>query len=214
VRYFKKGIAPGCLTAAKRKAGATFEGIEHACKNEIRRALGRDQGWLCCYCMQRIEDDRNDVKVEHRRSQSDFPSLQLEWKNMLVACRGGEGKPPVEQHCDTRKGSRSISLDPSTPDIEDQVRYSTDGRVLGDNQRRDDELNKVLGLNQAFLCNNRKATLDGFIEALSRRNSHTWSVKMLQNEIRALETPTKGRLTPYLGVVVWWIRKKLSLRRR
>jgi uncharacterized protein (TIGR02646 family) len=162
--------------------------------------------------MQRIDDDRNGVKIEHRQSQSEFPSLQLEWKNLIIACRGGEGKTPADQHCDTRKGQRSISLDPSSPDIEGQVRYWTDGSMRGDTQLRDDELNEVLGLNQAFLCNNRKAALEGFISALNRRKNQTWSVRTLQSEIRDLETPLKGKLTPYLGVIVWWMKRKLSQR--
>lgn len=210
MRYFKKGRAPNCLTAAGSKKGAAFGDLETSCKNRLRTALGREQGWLCCYCMQRINDNWRTVKIEHRQSRSTSPSLQLEWKNLLAACPGGQDGPRSDQHCDTRKGDRSISLDPTNPNIETEVHYLADGRVKSDNVMLDIELNEVLGLNQPFLRRNRKAKLDGFIAEMTRRDRRSWSVRTLENEVHRYEQPVNGELPEYLGVIVWWIRKKIA----
>ena len=162
--------------------------------------------------MQRIDDDWTAVKIEHYRSQSGFPDLQLEWKNLLATCPGGQGKPPSEQHCDTRKGRRPISLDPTNPKLATQVSYSSDGRVVGDSKKRSYELNEVLGLNLAFLCRNRKAMLDGFIAAMDRRDSRAWSARTLEKWLRDLDRPASGKLSEYVGVISWWIRKKTASR--
>ncbi|MGA7743201.1 MAG: retron system putative HNH endonuclease [Polyangia bacterium] len=210
MRYFKKGREPSSLTKEKRDGAVIFGNLSGSCKSDLRMALLRDQGNLCCYCMQRISDNPTGVKIEHRRSQSEFQALQLDWNNLLAACLGGQGKPPTEQHCDTCKGDRSIVLDPTKHIIDDQVEYSADGRVVADDRTLDRELDEVLGLNRKFLCNNRRAKLDGVIEAMTHRSPGRWSTRMLQKKIRDLQTPKDGDLPEYLGVVVWWIRKKLT----
>lgn len=212
MRYFKKGAQPVSLTAAKKKAGALFGNLDAPCKNDLRAALGTDQGWLCCYCMQRIEDDNTSTKIEHRQSQSLSPALQLDWKNLLLACLGGEGHSRDEQHCDTRKGHRSITLDPTNPNIEARIRYSIDGRVIADNAVRDTEVNDVLGLNVEFLQRNRRAALEGAIQAMERRDARSWSAKKLGQFLSDAEQPTHGRLDEYVGFVVWWLRKQVAKR--
>lgn len=79
-------------------------------KDELRVSLLTEQGHICCYCMQRISDSR--MKIEHWKSQDDYPELQLDYNNLLGACQGGEGSPKHLQHCDTRKGNTEITINP------------------------------------------------------------------------------------------------------
>ncbi|TAD96752.1 MAG: TIGR02646 family protein, partial [Bacteroidetes bacterium] len=51
---------------------------------ELRDSLLRDQKYICAYCMRRISED--DMKIEHFRSQSTHPDLDLDYRNMLAVC--------------------------------------------------------------------------------------------------------------------------------
>ena len=50
------------------------------------------------------------------------------WSNLFGACLGGEGSPPREQHCDTRKGDRESPLLPLDPMLAERLRHSAGGR--------------------------------------------------------------------------------------
>ena len=40
---------------------------------------------------------RETMKIEHWRSRSTFPDEELDYRNLLAACRGGEGQPLRQQ---------------------------------------------------------------------------------------------------------------------
>jgi hypothetical protein len=69
-----------------------------------------------------------ELEPELTRARSIYPERQLEYSNMLVACKGGEGKKLDRQHCDTRKGNSSLSFNPADPshNIEEKVRFLGD----------------------------------------------------------------------------------------
>ena len=58
--YFKKGEEPKSLTAYKKDKFAYYDGYTE--KDEIRENLMKDQGYLCGYCMRRIQNIK-DVKI-------------------------------------------------------------------------------------------------------------------------------------------------------
>ena len=87
-------------------------------KDTLRKALVSEQRGLCCYCMGRIRSD--SMKVEHWRCQSRFCGEQLDYRNLLGACQGGEGQPRSRQHCDTRKGDSDSSLESLRPESPDR----------------------------------------------------------------------------------------------
>ena len=80
-------------------------------KDSLRAMLVNEQRGLCCYCMGRIRSD--SMKVEHWKCQSRFPGDQLDYRNLLGACQGGEGQPRSRQHCDTRKGDSDLRWNPA-----------------------------------------------------------------------------------------------------
>ena len=58
--YIKKGKEPPSLTAYKKENNAYFDGCN---KEDIRKNLLKEQGYLCAYCMRRI--DQKHMKIEH-----------------------------------------------------------------------------------------------------------------------------------------------------
>ena len=100
------------------------------------------------------------------RCQSRYPKEQLNYRNLLAACRGGEGQPPNLQHCDTRKEDRDLEWNPADTayHIETRVRYELDGSIRADDEDFDDQLNDVLNLNLPLLKNNRKSIYDAVLQ--------------------------------------------------
>ena len=153
------------------------------------------------------------MKIEHWHSQAKdrYPAEQLVYTNLLGACLGNKGYPEKQQHCDTRKGNRDLSRNPANPlhRVEDLIRFEADGRIVSDDPAFDSELNDVLNLNYARLRNNRKATMDGFIQMLPKRGKLTktnWE-KLLQQWNGELHA---GELQPFCQVIVYWLRKRLA----
>ena len=103
-------------------------------KDALRKALVREQRGLCCYCMKEISGDREEMKIEHWQCQSRYSYEQLNYRNLLAACPGGEGQPPRLQHCDTKKGNDDLKWNPAdpTPRIETRLRYEADGSIRSD----------------------------------------------------------------------------------
>jgi len=159
--------------------------------------------------MQRIRSEVGKMKIEHWHCQSNYPNEQLDYKNLLGVCMGGEGFSPHEQHCDTCKGDRDFCMNPTDPaqHIEQQIKFLGNGVIKSDNDVLDFELNDVLNLNHPQLVRNRKAMLDSFIQVL-RPGSLGRGV--LQRYITQWTTPDDGMFQPYCMVVVYWLRKRLA----
>ena len=178
-------------------------------KGTLRESLLKEQRGLCCYCLSRIR--ATDMKIEHWHSRSRYFDEQLDYGNLLASCLGNEGQPERHQHCDTRKGNSDLSRNPANPlhVVESVIRFEPDGRVASEDQTFNDEINRVLNLNEPFLINNRKATLDAFKITLLKRGNlpritlQKWLYQWT-GESRA------GELAPYCQVIVYWLRKRLA----
>lgn len=214
MRHIRKGQEPPSLLEYRQEPGATYDGLPQGAKDEIRKQLAREQGYLCCYCMQRIKPDLHGMKIEHWAPQAD-PSTrhrELDWKNLLGACKGNEGAPWRDQYCDTRKGDAHLTLNPTDPSCEQRLRYLPDGTIASDDQVMNADLSRTLNLNYACLKNNRKAVLDALVNAMHRKYSgHPWPETALEQKLAELQQfSAEGRLQEYCQVPIYWLRKRLG----
>ena len=214
MRHISKGPEPRSLVTYRLTPHATYASLPKDVKNELRERLARDQGFLCCYCRRRIEPEESRMKIEHRASQSD-PSThhrQLDWKNLLGACNGGEGSPQRQQHCDTHKGDTPITLNPIEEGCERVVHFLADGTIRADGSAAHADLDRTLNLNQAQLKNNRKAVLDAFLQAMRRKHpGTTWPDTAMMRELEDLRQPdAMGRLAEYCQVPIYWLKKRMG----
>jgi uncharacterized protein (TIGR02646 family) len=208
MRSISKGKEPASLAEHRSAAFANY--ANYADMASLRNAIVTEQRGLCCYCLGRIRPTSSEMKIEHWHSQESDGAEQLDYSNLLGACMGNTGQPWKDQHCDTRKGDRDLSRNPSNPDhqIEDFIRFLPDGRINSPDRRFDEELNSVLNLNLAFLVNNRKALLDGFLKVISRPGAFPRT--KLEKWVREWNGESHvGDLEPYCQVVVYWLRKRL-----
>lgn len=132
----------------------------------MRRQLYEDQGYVCCYCNRRISG-HGDI-TEHVKPKSVYREYVGEYKNLLIACEGGQHIPStVPQggkkfrrrqyplHCDQKKGHDELPISPLTAKCEWCVHYEPlTGRVYGDAAVMDME--RKLNLNHPALMKERK----------------------------------------------------------
>lgn len=213
MRAIAKAAEPVRLTQYRAQPGAAYDGGNFTpVKEEICRALLVEQGHLCAYCMQRITSD--SMKVEHWHSQKRYSSEQLIYRNMLGCCTGNEGKghSPKDQHCDTRKGDRDISINPADPAHHQRmmIRYAGDGTIRSDNAQFDTEIDSILNLNWTQLRRNRKSVFDAVIQALSHKPGPRTPGQVQSLIGRWTRRDADGRLPAYCDVAIYCLTKKLK----
>ena len=216
MRAISKGEEPRSLTLHRRTLHGGYD--NYADKAALRRALVREQRGLCCYCMDRIGVDATDTKIEHWRCQRRHPKRELDYRNLLAACRGGEGRRGRDQHCDTKKGDRDLRWNPADPahHIETRLRYEADGAIRSDDSEFNDQIEQVLNLNFSVLKNNRKAVMDGVLDWWRRERRRVQGPISRERIERARErwSGGSGDLRPYCQVAVWLLTQRLERRTR
>jgi uncharacterized protein (TIGR02646 family) len=209
MRTIAKNREPRSLTEHRLAPHANYD--NYAGKDDLRRALVAEQRGLCCYCLGPIHPTADVMKIAHWHAQTTHPREQLHYRNLLGACRGGEGQPRRMQHCDTYQADRNISKNPADPAdrVETLIRYRSDGSIASDDVRFDRELNDVLNLNMASLKNERKAVLAGFTDTIARRGQLERAT--LERWLRKWNGESDpGELQPFCQVVVYWLQKRLA----
>lgn len=209
--YIKKGPEPQSLTDYRRNSNAYFDGYDS--KDDIRKQLLAEQGYLCAYCMSRISI--NSMKIEHWIPESNLSEMEaLDYSNMLGVCLGHiKGDPGKDDTCDAKKGNCSITVDPRRKDHIEKIQYrSKNGEIYSTDPSIDEDLNHTLNLNSRthFLPAQRLATLEAVISQMSAKHSKgLWTDRFLNKFIKMYETPNgDGMKRPFAGIVLWYLKKK------
>lgn len=169
----------------------------------LKRSLLEEQGYICAYCMSRIRFESS--RIEHIKSRSHYPLLQLDYTNMVLCCCGNTDSTP---HCDVAKGDKEISFDLFRSAIQESISYgSKDGRINSTIAQWNVEMNEVLALNHPVLKHNRKAVLEGVIAVLLKKK---WKDTVIHRILHDwTNKQPNGEFNPYCGVVIWYLRRKL-----
>lgn len=214
-RIDKRPREPNELLSHRKSRDASYDNFEQ--KDALREPLVRDQGNLCCYCMCRIKPDHRDMKIEHYKCQARYPEFQLEWRNLLAACTGGEGLPPQHQTCDTSKGDTELTIDPREDRDVAKLKYLPDGRIEYDADGEahalaiQKDLDLRLNLNSDTLKERRKAALESFKSSLVKElGAASWSRSKLEQ--RLTRSRRQRPLPPFFGAVEYWLEKKIRQR--
>ena len=212
MRVIVKEAEPPSLKAHRETPYSDYD--NYADKDSLRQALVSEQRGLCCYCMGRIHSDATTMKIEHWQCRSRYSTKQLDYCNLLAACRGGECQPQRLQHCDTRKGDRDLRWNPANPAhyVQTRLRYKPDGSIRSSDDKFDSELTQVLNLNLSVLKNHRKGVLDAILEWWRHEQVKVRGPvprSRFESE-RVCRTAGTGNLEPYCQVAVWWLEQRLS----
>ena len=216
MRTIVKGAEPLSLSQHRKSAHASYDNYQD--KDQLRETLVKEQRHICCYCMDHIAATREHMKIEHWRSQSRYPSKQLEYSNLLGACMGGEGQPSRLQHCDTRKGNLKLKWNPADRDrsIETRIQYTSDGSVRSDDKTFCAQIDDVLNLNLPLLKNNRNRVSDEFHRWLKEEKRKVRYLaprrrlrRRIKRKLKALRSGTRP-LTPFCQVAIRLLERQLQ----
>jgi len=206
MKHIKKGKEPQSLKKYRTETdGASYDGYRE--KDDLRKALLEEQGYICCYCMGRItEPTAKAMKIEHWKPQDLCDSLEdLEYKNLLAACLGESG---TVRHCDTKKDKTEIDIHPADPqrNCEQLITYTSNGIIKSQNPDIQKDINKTLNLNAQTLRDNRMNALKRFLKVIKPNRR-----KVLERKIADLGTKQNNKFRPYCHFISFFLQKRLDI---
>ncbi|MDE7414894.1 MAG: TIGR02646 family protein [Lachnospiraceae bacterium] len=167
MRKIQKGESPKWFEAwkdnfqCKKGRRATYkEDFPDAERRKLRKELLEEQGYICCYCMKRI--DINSSHLEHFWPKSRFKNLDMDYQNMLVSC---EGETTGGDHCGHKKDDwyDKDMVIPTDDKIETMFRYALSGGInpahRGEKEAVEKKMIHEWGLDSFHLERNRKMAL-------------------------------------------------------
>lgn len=198
----KKKSEPHSLTTYKKTINASFDNQPSKVKEDLRKSLLEEQGYICAYCMKRIEESA-DIKIEHYEARN--RTNELSYKNLLVACKGNEGSSKERQTCDTKKGNRVLHIDPQKIGDISTIFFTRNGEVKSTNLLFQKDLDEVLNLNDKFgnLISARKSALKALQKKITPMNKN--QIEKLYNKLKSAE-----RKIEYVGILLWYLKKKIK----
>lgn len=219
MRRIKKGKEPRLWQEHRSTPGATYDpgkgsGPTAEAKQALREALVKEQGRLCCYCMDRIHPTQDGMKIEHWAAQSKFPEQQMTYSNLLGACLGGEGNRPADQHCDTAKGNQPLAIHPADPSkgCSALFNHASTGRIEGRTNEAKKDI-ETLNLNVNRLVEARKAVLLGLLAWFDLRKNRGRPLSKSEMLRKARFYDDEGeKLDAFCQVAIYWLTKHANQR--
>ncbi|MBP6664818.1 MAG: hypothetical protein KA783_05785 [Chitinophagales bacterium] len=207
MKYINKNIdnEPDALREFRNTTpNASYDGYvdsdkETGEKGVLKKALANEQGWICCYCMQKLQE--GNITVEHYITQAHHPDSpylpqihaanQLNFLNMLASCNYNN------RNCSGERGNVPLkSLDPRRAETSERLlSYDlADGKIKS--RFGDADVEKeldILKLNKPGLPTARRTAMDTAWELLKKKKNlqNRYWTKDDINEI--IETYTNKR---------------------
>ncbi|MDP3914316.1 MAG: TIGR02646 family protein [Bacteroidota bacterium] len=213
MKQINKGREPRSLTE-HRASGGTYKGWDNS---ELRQQLLEEQGYICCYCMKRIpEKDWPHSKIEHVKSQKKHLELQLNYRNLLIACTGNENGTKIMRSCDTSKGEKDLSFNPSdnAHNIEPLIKYLSNGEIRSIDPAIDNELDNILHLNTKDLRDTRAGYYKMFDDKIKQKGNEYKGKQIprsfFEAEKEQLLIKFGGKFPEFCMVAVYLLNKRLS----
>lgn len=107
----------------------TYEDLRGSIKADVKVALTKEQGYICCYCERRLTD--LDSHIEHFQPQNNQDVDPLDYKNMLCSCQRQmeKGEP---RRCGNLKGNwfnKELLVSPFELKCEARFAFTGDGLI-------------------------------------------------------------------------------------
>ncbi|WP_300341862.1 retron system putative HNH endonuclease [Fusobacterium sp.] len=165
-------------------------------KNQLKKKLLEEQGYVCIYCQKRIVEDDN-ISIEHIRPKSLYGKLEFDYFNLAISCNI-KGK---ESTCDPRKKDKEL-LAFHTCNLEKDIIYNLNGEISSNNPDLEKDI-KLLNLNKITLKRKRLAALRGFLYQPIKENGKIKKklIKYKEDELKYIAEQIKeknfGQYFPY-----------------
>ena len=213
--YIRKGREPSSLTAYKKQKYAFYDGYEH--KGELRQALLRDQGYICAYCMRRIENNSDTMKIEHWKAQSSLEDEKekLDFRYLLGVCDGCRGNRDEITTCDEHRHNKKLYVNPFDQSMMDTISYDRWGYIKSSNEDINKDLDETLNLNcegaPSRIVLNRKLILEECYDRMKRiQNKGLWTKSTLIKVLNYYREKPDGKNREYVGVAYYVLNRYLK----
>lgn len=222
MKYIVKNIQnePQSLRDFRNTPNATYSGFGDT-GQLLKRALCNEQGYICCYCLQRIEPTTTTVEhyiTQNRHEESPFTkeihkSNGLNYLNMLGSCN------TKTRNCSSIRRNTPLSINPQMEQIEAQIGFRNDGTIyaINENESVKNQLELLkLGTfhnprpinGEHWLISNRAVIIDKIREKFAKVG---WSKTTIQAEINSWRsTDGTGYFEPYCQTAIFYLQKKLK----
>lgn len=193
---------------------ATYDGFSK--KGVVRKSLCEEQGYICAYCMGKIEKDNSTI--EHYISQrwhtnSKFSAEEHRAQSLLYSNMCGVCVNDAE-HCDKHRGNEPLEiLNPHDSSCQQLITYNLQGEIIpnGKNNQQNKQVEKdinTLNLNCEKLKKARNASWDEVWERFKEEyKKETWTKKLFKSYAERYQqrTTKKGvsRFHAYCHYIVW-----------
>jgi uncharacterized protein (TIGR02646 family) len=162
--------------------------------------------------MRRIaEPTAQKMVIEHFKPQSLYPELQFNYYNLLASCQGNEGLSESYQHCDERKKSHEITINPLNQTMMERIKFTSNGEIYTDDVILDKDINNVLNLNLQQLKNERKAIILGLEQKIQRKfKDKTVSKSFINELLKEWSARADNQYRPMCQVAIQYLQKKIK----
>ncbi len=171
----------------------------------LRKQLIEEQGYICCYCMQRISCDNS--RIEHFKSQEHNRKYQIQYKNLFVACNNSHGKISQEQHCDVKKADKELKkINLTLATSINNIKYNSDCTIFSDDTDLNDDITSILNLNVMIVKESRQQALNNLIKSIK-----VWDKPTLYGLIDKYSNKNSdGKYAPFSEMLVWQLERKVK----
>ena len=215
MRFIQKGNEPLSFSVWKQQGiddcPSTWENFRKPEKLEVLDALLQEQGFICCYCGQAI--DRNHSHIEHLQPRTHYPSLSVDYSNLLACCPGygkdDRNKAP-QAFCGHHKKDKELPLSPLDRDCSTYFRYSASGEIFSSvevsKRSPAKETIDILALNHTTLQRAREEAIEGILQDID-----SFSNEDLRKLMTSYDRPdSTGKLEQFCSVIVYTLSQYLG----
>jgi uncharacterized protein (TIGR02646 family) len=230
MRYIRKGNEPEAFTQWKEQENEdwkpTWDDLRGHPKLAVHEALLQEQGFICCYCGQRIK--RTSSHIEHFKPRSSSPLLKLDYANFLASCPGyaveeisEEKEPqiltsvqPPQEHCGQHRGnwySPQFMVSPLIENCADFFRYTGSGEIrptdVPEMKDAAEATIQRLRLNHPRLDASRQEAIAGILDGIENL-----SEPEIESLIQAYDQPNaNGEYNRFCAAVLYILRTYLGV---
>lgn len=166
MKYIVKADEPKSFSDWKKLHPAKeYKDLVDPEKQDLKSALIREQKEICCYCERRISQEDSHIEHFKPKDKSQFPQLQLDYKNLHACCVRVPTKS-TPNICGNKKDNYYSNelISPLESDCASHFKYTSDGHIFqsdANNLRAKITIEK-LGLDDPILVEKRKAVISAF----------------------------------------------------
>lgn len=225
------------LVKFQQDINGTYPNLTREIKDDLLKALLEEQGYICAYCMQKINQSNSSIEHIIRQSFIDENGYnlgeenQLNYENLLAVCEGKSCKGN-NQHCDKSRAvyqdkvpKRRLFITPLENRIIQNIKYANNGFIFYDDfteikdieeMSNHTELSEVENIKydlQEVLnlnCEELKTKRGILLNALKRLTKNWTHKEKIEKELIRYQTKTSSQYEEMCQVAIYHLSKKLK----